>query len=1197
MFSTFFNFEIKQWLRSPMLYIFLFIFTLLVFGATSSDSVQIGGSVGNVHKNAPHTIFQFYGIMSILTMLLTTAFMNSAAIRDFENNTQQIIFSTPLSKAGYFFGHWAGAILAACLPLIGVSLGVFLGTFASLAFDWQDAERFGPIYWQAHLNGFLIFVIPNTIFCGSIIYGIAALTRNTIFSYVASLALLVSYIASGTFVRDIKNEKLAALLDPFGIRTADITLKYWTVDEKNTQVMGLDGLLLTNRLLWMGIGLLLLTFCYWRFSFSEKASKKQKKVAELTDYAAVTSTTLPTVTQRFNNETTRIQLWSQYKTNLKGIIKSTPFLLLTVIGVLNLLPSLLSSNAAYGLSTFPVTYQMADMIAGAFYMFVISLTTYFAGMLIWKERDAKVDEIYDALPTLTWTSYVSKYLALATTIFIMLTIAILTCMFAQTVKGYYHYQLAVYAERIYLIDFVSMLFTLAAFMLIHVLVNNKYIGFFACIMFIIVNIFFWQVVHVKSNMVIFGSTPSQTYSDMARFAPYVSTLSHFSLYWGLFCLLLGAMTVVFWVRGKESGWKNRLQTFRFSFNKSKSLVLGLMGLWVICGAWVFYNTKIINTYKVDNELEALQVSYEKLYKKYQRTPTLSYASLKYNIDIFPKERRLVNQVDVVLKNNHTRPIDTLIFTYGGALLNYTIDVKNATTAISDKKHNFMLYKLNQPVAIGDSITVHIESNYNAKGFENEVSFTKVVQNGTFLNNAEIMPMLSYQGSNELMDKNKRKKQGLPEQTLMPALEANCSNHCMSTYLGGLDSWVDIETTISTSDDQIAIAPGSLIKDWKKDGRHYFNYKSDQKGLNFYSFMSARYEVARRKVNGVDIEVYYHKDHAYNVDRMSNAIEQSLAYYTKNFGPYFHKQCRIIEFPRYESFAQAFPGTMPYSEGIGFISNLEKPTDIDMVTYVVAHEIGHQYWAHQVVGANMKGGTLLSETFAQYSALMVMEKLHGRDMMRKFLKYETDQYLRNRGIERLKEQPLAKVELTQGYIHYRKGSAVMYYFKEMIGEGKLNLALKAFLEQNRYKNPPFPTSLNVLAEFRKNTPDSLQYIIKDLFEDITLFSNRTTSATYKKRTDGKYDVTIQVESQKFKADELGKETEVPVNDYIEIGALAKAEKDKQPKILYRQKMKITQRKNQFSFVVNELPEEAGIDHTFQLIDRMPNDNVKRVEEAK
>src|SRR5713226_3348755 len=100
--------------------------------------------------------------------------------------------------------------------------------------------------------------------------------------------------------------------------------------------------------------------------------------------------------------------------------------------------------------------------------------------------------------------------------------------------------------------------------------------------------------------------------------------------------------------------------------------------------------------------------------------------------------------------------------------------------------------------------------------------------------------------------------------------------------------------------------------------------------------------------------------------MLNSTEKSFAYYTRNFGPYPHKEARIIEFPRFAHFAQAFPGTMPYSESVGFIANLDHPDDIDSVFFNVAHEMAHQWWAHQVAGANMQGATTLSEMLAQYS---------------------------------------------------------------------------------------------------------------------------------------------------------------------------------------------------------------------------------------
>jgi aminopeptidase N len=462
-------------------------------------------------------------------------------------------------------------------------------------------------------------------------------------------------------------------------------------------------------------------------------------------------------------------------------------------------------------------------------------------------------------------------------------------------------------------------------------------------------------------------------------------------------------------------------------------------------------------------------------------------------------------------------------------------------------------------------------------------------------NNTIAPQIGYQEQGELNDKNDRKKYELPEKDLMPALERNCDAHCRNTYLSNNSDWVDVDTVISTSPDQMAVAPGSLLGEWTENRRRYFHYKLDHFSLNFYSFISARYEVAREEWNGVKIEVYYDKEHAWNVAKMLSAIHNSLAYYTANYGPYAHKEARIIEFPRVARFAQAFPGTMPYSEAIGFIANLSKPADIDMVYYVVAHEMGHQWWAHQVIGANMQGATLLSETMAQYSALMVMEHQYGRDMMRKFLEYEMDNYLKSRGRERLKERPLLTVEANQGYVHYRKGSVVMYYLKERIGEEAVNRALRKMIAKFAYAQPPYPTSYDLVDALREETPEQYRYLIKDLFEDITLFSNRALSAKAEKQANGKYRVTIDVESKKFKADDQGNETEVPVNDWIEIGALAKPEKDHHyGNVLYRQVVKITGGKQTFQFDLPEKPYEAGIDPMQMLIDRVPSDNLKKID---
>jgi aminopeptidase N len=288
--------------------------------------------------------------------------------------------------------------------------------------------------------------------------------------------------------------------------------------------------------------------------------------------------------------------------------------------------------------------------------------------------------------------------------------------------------------------------------------------------------------------------------------------------------------------------------------------------------------------------------------------------------------------------------------------------------------------------------------------------------------------------------------------------------------------------------------------------------------------------------------------------------------------------------------------MPYGEGIGFITDLRNVTedDIDLVYYVVAHEMAHQYWAHQFIGAGMRGTEMMSESFAQYAALMVMEREYGRDKMNKFLKYEMNGYLRGRGSEFEAERPLMETE-NQGYIHYQKGSVIMYYLKEMIGEDKVNQALQKLIDEHAYREPPYPTSWTAVNAFQEVTPDSLQYLIDDMFKKITLFSNRTVDAKYVQEGD-EYVVTLNTYSEKFRSDSLGKQTEIPLIDYIDIGVFAQTESEKvYGTPLVYERVKITQAENTFTFRLKEKPYQAGIDPYNYLIDRLPDDNVKRVTE--
>jgi aminopeptidase N len=360
-------------------------------------------------------------------------------------------------------------------------------------------------------------------------------------------------------------------------------------------------------------------------------------------------------------------------------------------------------------------------------------------------------------------------------------------------------------------------------------------------------------------------------------------------------------------------------------------------------------------------------------------------------------------------------------------------------------------------------------------------------------------------------------------------------------------------------------------------------------LDFYSFLSARYAVKRDAWKGpqgdVPIEIYYQPGHEYDLDAMIAGVKDSLDYDTRNFSPYQHKQVRILEFPRYAAFAQSFPNTIPFSEAIGFIAkvNPKDPKDIDYPYYVTAHEIAHQWWAHQVIGAYAQGATLMSETLAQYSALMAMKHKYGDAKMARFLRYELDMYLVGRATERKREQPLYRNE-NQQYIHYRKGSLAMYALQDAIGEERVNQALASFVKKWAFKGPPYPLSTDLLAEFRAVTPPEYQGLLTDLFEKITLYENRAISASAKALPNGHYEVTLKVSARKLYSDENGAPTEAPMNELVDIGVY-----DAAGEALYLKKHPVKSGESTYTIEVAGKPAKAGIDPVVKLVDRRWEDN--------
>ncbi|MFN3875185.1 MAG: M1 family aminopeptidase, partial [Flavobacteriales bacterium] len=1033
------------------------------------------------------------------------------------------------------------------------------------------------------------------LFSACIIFAVSVLLRSTMAAFITAIALLVGFGVAGSLTSDLENELVGALADPFGGTAFNIATKYWTVEDKNTLMLPASGLMLWNRLLWVSVGIGVFLFGYSRFSFTERAQTTRAVEADGEGKPSFAHVALPRVARRFDAKARRSWFAALYLADVKGILKSTPFIVIMSLGLVQLFTALAFVTTLYGNKTYPVTYSVADVIQGGLSIYLIIIVTFYAGQLIWKDREARIQGITDALPIRAGAILLAKLAALVTVILVVLCFATLAGMATQLINGYTRLQPLVYLAYLIIPATLNFAFYAALAMLVHVLVNNKYLGYFVFILLVVLNTFGWGALDVESNLVRLNGSSGLTWSDMNGFGPFLKGWAFFRAYWMAFAAILVLMAWLFLVRGNDTAWRWRWHGAKQRLAATRAPAIGLVLLFAGLAGWGFYNTKVLNEYMTSDERERQQADYEKAYKRFEGMHQPHYTAVVFTIDLEPEKRAMRYTARITLRNKGDRPVDTLHLSLPERM-GAQLAVPGATVVLDDSTLKQRMYRLSPPLAPGAELAIIVQGGYAAKGFENRVSFTGIVQNGSFFNNMDLLPMIGYQPGFELADKNDRRKHGLPPNRRMPPLSEDPARR-MQNYLLRHSDWVEVSTTISTAPDQIAIAPGSLQKEWEQDGRRYFRYVVDHPSMNFYSFMSATYEVAREKLDSIDIEVYYHKDHGVNVPRMLSGMKQAIAYAGRHFGPYAHKQARIIEFPRYSSFAQAYPGTMPYSEAIGFITDLREPEDIDPVFYVVAHETGHQWWAHQVIGAAMQGATLLSESMCQYTALMVMEREYGRPHMRKFLKYEADKYQNARGGEALGESPLLTVE-NQAYVHYNKGSVMLYCLREFLGEDALNRAFRHMVDSFAYAEPPYPTSLDMYRAMRAVTPDSLLYLLDDNIKRITLYNNAVREAKARMNADSTWTVEVLIAAAKMYSDSVGVETEAPMDDWMDVAVMPKLRfgmsKQEMDEPLLLRRVRLRTGENRLAFTVPKRPGAVAIDPGHLFFDRLPADDRKKVD---
>ena len=1214
-------FELKYRLKRPSYYIYSIIFFFIgLFGmaATAGALGELSGTVNSsAIANSPIAINALLNEWNLYIFLfLIAALIGGTTYKDFKYDMYSLLFSYPFNKGPYLLGKFVAGYIVTLSVLFSATLGMIFGTLL----PGINPDLIAPFSISPYLQSFWIYIIPNTFFFGAISFSLVTFSRSIVVGFLVGFGLIIFQGIANTLLSNLDYKILSAMIDPFGYSANLFYTEYWTIYEQNENALPWEKWVILNRVVWSSVSALIFYSIYAKFNFHQQPIrlkwpwKKEEKTQNKSNHPVIKTISLPKVNLNFGLLNQFKQLWIITVSDLKYIIKGWSFIIISLLALSFACLAIVLGTTILETPTLPVTWQLVAIGSTVILSIINLLTFLYAGMILQRDHTTGMASLIHSTPTKTWVIFGAKLCALSLMQIILLSTIVVLGIIIQSVRGYYSFEIGLYIKELYGIQFIGLFIWSLLALSIHTVFKNYFIGFFILLLISIGQNFLGSV-GIEQMMFKFNQAPPTPYSDMNGYGHFLAEYFTYKIYW----LALGVALFIsaFWIfpRGSYPSWKERFVIAKKRINTlNLSTIIVLLIVFFSLGSYIYYVDNVKYERLSSNEREASAAEWEKKYGKFRSAPQPRITAVYIEMDLYPESRDLEVNGRYTLKNKTNFVIDSIHIDHGSLETEFRFDA-SYELLVEDSTFNYDIFRIYPPLQPGDSI----QFEFALSNAPNELlrNNSPVIANGTFLNNG-ILPRIGYNPAGELIGPESRKKFDLPPRDRMPDPMDSLAR--MNNYISYDADWIDFETIISTKSDQIAIAPGYLEKEWTENDRKYFHYKMDAPILNFYSFISAEFAVQedywiRENGDTVAIEVYHHPGHDFNINRMIQGIKKALDYGSQAFSPYQHRQVRIIEFPRTSGgFAQSFANTIPYSESVGFIAAVddENQYGVDYPFSISAHEVAHQWWAHQVIGANVKGATLMSESMSEYVSLKVLEKEYGDDKMRTFLKNALDSYLSGRAFESINEKPLMFNE-NQQYIHYNKGSLVLYALSDYLGEETLNKAIQRYLNKVAYQEAPYTIAEEFVNEIALATPDSLNYLIDDLFRTITLYDNRVDEAEWWINPDSTYEVEFTLLAAKYQSDEKGKRIyknatgdslllekeelrrpiqSLPLRDYIDVGIFTKNAQG-EDSVIYLQKHRFDQIETTLRFTVDVEPSEVGIDPYNKLIDTQSMDNRREV----
>lgn len=1148
--------EVLYWLKRPATYFFtiafcVFSFLMMLGSAGWFDPHVTDGQI-HEHLNSYFGIHKTIQYLNKLMIVLLPAIVGSGLYKDYKYRVHSILFTFPVRKIDYLLSRFCASFLI----VITIGFSVIISMIIASVIPGLDPAKMGPLHISAFLQAYFLFMVPNLLFVGALVFAVVLASRNIYFAFIGSLfPFIIQIITENAF---INLPELIALFDPFGQNTVLHLTKDWTLIEKNEWKLPITETILFNRIIWTVASFLTIGLSIKKFRLHEHGPLFFQWIIRGSKNVTPQSTvqakefSLKEIKLSGLKSKPMLTVGHLSKVGLIYVLRSPIFWGTIALAIIVVVFAVSRVTQSGDMILMPAT-KIILLVPSAFYsVFCMLLIFIYTGLLIRRESNARMHALVDSTATPFWVFWSSKLLTMIQLELILMLIFMITGIIIQSTQGYYHYELALYLK--YLIGFTLLplfIWTLAAFF-IHTIIDNLYVALFI-LLFGWIGVGGMPQLGIDTYLLRFNTLPELSYSDMNGFGHGMKAFFVTQGYWLGFGMILLTIVHVLWPSGTITDLQSRLKSLRnrthphnYSF-----VILGvslMIGLGMIIGRGEnaispfsgAAGSKYFNTFK-------------KEFETYSQLPIPKIRHMSAEIELYPNTQRFSAQGNYFIENPDPTAIDTLMIRMGfDEISTFELPVSYKVIA-ADSIMNCYVILLDQPIPPEGQLelTFSIQSKDNTL-FERNSS---VLKNGTFLK-TDIFPRFGY------------------------SYEAKWKHPDDSTahnvhYQSPDADLVDLDITIGTTADQRAIGPGRLVKEWHIGDRNYYQYTTDQPIKFSFGINSGMYQYSEKQIYDQMLEVYAH--HTTNLQSIEAAVQTTLPYLSAHFSPYAYPQIRVIEFPDSEgTYATAFANNLPTSE-IRFIANTD-PTGLktDLSFYVPAHELIHHWWGANLIPARAQGATMLTESLTEYFSLKVYQQYFGPAAAKQFLNLQHQRYWNGHRKESRIEPPLFLVTPEQQYISYGKGAVVMNGLSQLLGEATFNQLLTDFMDAYERSTPPYPTSTDFIHALDKKLPDSIRAFVHDHFETVSYLETQELKVSEIKN--GEIRLSGIIHKWELPQDDTSKTPlKRTLNEWIEVGLF-----DSSDTLIKTQWVHLTDETFDLNIIVQEKPARIELDPNYLVL---------------